>query len=355
MNRRVAILTALICLGIVIACVMAGSTYYARVTVPMGMTQEISQTLSAATISALNASGTESAIQTLSAIPTSTPLPSPTLTPTLIPQVTTCDAEVVGTSRALYPVPGQGHALFNKIIEAGTIVKVVGRLSDAGWYKTEANNESGWMKSNSLKLLNSCRPTVFDLHYLANWLSPDEMLIIDDTFSSNTNVWIDAASQKNILVNTTPQGEAILLIQSDNERIITTTNPRVLNISAFKLFTSLTADKVNNESYFGFRFRDSGTDYYQLFFSPKSCKVDIYATNELVFSNNINPQICIDRYYDIYLSLSSDYKLEIQINGFDPISVSLQDPSGRYASGKINFVTNDIDTGIDYIVITTPK
>lgn len=218
MNRRVAILTALICLGIVIACVMAGSTYYARVTVPMGMTQEISQTLSAATISALNASGTESAIQTLSAIPTSTPLPSPTLTPTLIPQATTCDAEVVGTSRALYPVPGQGHALFNKIIEAGTIVKVVGRLSDAGWYKTEANNESGWMKSNSLKLLNSCRPTVFDLHYLANWLSPDEMLIIDDTFSSNTNVWIDAASQKNILVNTTPQGEAILLIQSDNER-----------------------------------------------------------------------------------------------------------------------------------------
>lgn len=355
MNRRVAILTALICIGIVIACVMAGSTYYARITVPMGITQEISQTLGAATVNALNASGTESAIQTLAAIPTITPLPSPTLTPTLIPPITTCDAEVVGTSRALYPVPGQGHALFNKIIETGTIVKVVGRLSDAGWYKTEASGASGWMKSNSLKLLNSCRPTVLDLHYLANWLNPDETLVLDDTFSSNTNVWIDAASQKTILVNTTPQGDAILSIQSNNEKIITTTNPRVSNVSAFKLYTSLTADKVNNDSRFGFRFRDSGTDYYQLSFSPKSCKIDIYATSELIFSNNINPQICIDRYYDIFLSLSPDYKLEIQINGFDPISVNLQDPSGRYASGKINIVTNNIDIGIDHIVITAPK
>lgn len=355
MNRRVGILTALICLGIIIACVIAGSTYYARVTVPMEMTQQINQTFSAGTASALHASSTQSAIQTFSAIPTNTPFPSPTMPPTLVPQATVCDAEVVGTSRSVYPVPGQGHTLFNKTVEAGVIVKVVGRLNDAGWYKVEANNESGWMKSNSLQLLNSCRPIVLDLHYLANWLNLDEVLIIDDTFSSNTNIWIDIASQKNILINTTPQGESILLIQSDNERVITTTNPRVSNLSAFKLYTSLTTDKVNDSSYFGFRFSDTGSDYYQMSFSPKGCKIDVYTTNTLVFSNNINPKTCIDRYYDIYLSFSSDYKLEIQINGFDPISVNLQDPSGKYNSGKIDIVTSNIDVEIDYIVITVPK
>lgn len=356
MNRRVAILTALICLGIVVACVIAGSTYYARVTVPIGITQEIAQTQNAATLTSLSASSTESVIQTLTAVPTITPLPSPTLVPTSAPQIVICDAEVQGTSRAAYPVPGQGHTSFNKIIEAGTIVKVVGRLADNGWYKVDISGEPLWMKSSSLRLLNSCRPTIFDLHYLMNWLNSEEILILDDTFSANANIWIDGTSQENILVNTTSQGESILNIQSSNsERVVTTTNPRVSNISAFKLYTSLTTDKVNDQSYFGFRFRDTGSEYIQLTLLPSSCKINVYTTKNLVYSNNINPKACVDRYYDIYLSLSKDYKLEIQINGFDPISINLQDPDGKYSNGKINLVANKIDISLDYIVITAEK
>lgn len=355
MNRRVAILTLLICLGIVIACVIAGSTYYTRVTVPIGITQEISQTQSAATSTSLSVFATESAIQTLTALPTITPLPSPTLVPTSAPQVANCDAEVQGTSRAAYPVPGQGHTSFNQIIEAGTIVNVVGRLGDNGWYKVEIDGKSGWMKSNSLRLLNSCRPTIFDLHYLAGWLNSDETLILDDTFSSNANIWLDNISQENLLINTTSQGESILNVQSDSERIITTSNPLTSNISAFKLYTSVTADKVNDQSYFGFRFRDTGSEYIQLTFLPASCKINIYSTKKLVYSNNLDPKTCVDRYYDIYLYMSSEYKLEIQINGFDPISINLQDPDGKYTNGNIGLVANKVDLAFNYIVITSPK
>ncbi len=354
-NRRVMILTALICLGIVIACAIAGSTYYSRVTVPIGLTQELGQTQVAATETSLSLLAADSASQTQQAMPTFTPLPSPTLVPTSAPQSTICDAEVAGTTRNIYPIPGQGNISSSKLIIAGSVVKVLGRLEDNGWYKIEYNNDIGWMKSDSLQILNICKPTIFDLHYLANWLDQNESLILDDTFSANANIWINAATSENILVSTTQKGESVLNIKSSDETIITTTNPRVFDVSSFKLYTSFATDQVSEQSYFGIRFRDSGSEYFQVSFLPSSCKIDIFATNKLIYSNKLNPKTCIDRYYDLYLSLSDDYKLEIQINGFDPITVNLQDPDGRYSSGKIDLAANKIELNLDYIVITAPK
>ncbi len=361
MNRRVLILTTLICLGIIIACVIAGSTYYARITIPVGLTQELIQTQGAATTTSLNLLATDSAIKTLSAMPTPTPLPTLTLVPTftvvptLPPQQEVCDAIVQGTSRAVYPFPGLGHSLFINLLEVGTKLKVLGRIGDNDWYKVEVNSEQGWMKSDSLRVLNSCKPTLFDLHYLANWLNQDENLILEDTFSANANIWVDTESQESILVSTTSAGESALNIQAINERVITTTNPRVSDVPEFKLYTSFTVEKASGQSSFGIRFRDSGTEYYQISLSPSTCKVDVYTTSKLVYSNNMNLKTCIDRYYDIYMVMSSDYKLAIQINGFDPISINLQDTDGRYGHGKIDLVANNIDVKLDYIVVTSPK
>lgn len=361
MNRRVLILTALICLGIVIACVIAGSTYYTRITVPIRLTQDLIQTQGAATTTSFSLLATDSAINTQAALPTPTalptltPIPSPTLVPTSAPQQEICDAVVQGTPRAVYPFPGLGHSLFIKLLEVGTKIKVLGRIGDNDWYKVEINNEQGWMKSDALRVLNSCKPTLFDLHYLANWLNQDETLLLEDTFSANANIWIDTESQESILVNTTPGGESALNIQASNERVITTTNPRVSDVYAFKLYTSFTVEKAKDQSSFGIRFRDSGSEYYQISLLPTSCKVDVYATSKLVYSNNMNLKTCIDRYYDIYMVMSSDYKLSIQINGFDPISINLQDPDGRFGHGKIDLVANNIDVKLDYIVVTAPK
>jgi hypothetical protein len=327
----------------------------------VGLTQDLIQTQDVITATSLSLLATDSVVRTQLAIPTvtssptSTLPPTSTLAPTIPPQQTVCDAEVQGTSRAMYPVPGQGHKSFYRLVEPGTNIKILGRLGDNGWYKVEIDNEQGWMKSDNLQLLNSCRPTIYDLHYLANWLGPDEELVLEDTFSANANAWFDTTTQKNILANTTQQGESILNLYSNNEIVVTTTNPRVSEISAFKLYASFSVDKVNDQSYFGIRFRDTGNEFFQLFFSPATCKIDVSATNNLIFSNNMNLKTCIDRYYDMYISLTSDYKLEIQINGFEPISINLQDPDGRYSKGKIDLVANKINVSLDYIVITGPK
>lgn len=324
------------------------------------MTQDLVETKNAATSTSISLLSTESAMQTQVAVPTNTPLPTsteqPTLTPvpTNPPPQTICNAQVAGTSRAMYPVPGQGRTYFNKLVEAGTNVKILGRIGDNNWYKVDVNGEQGWMKSDTLKLSNACRPTVYDLHYLSNWLSPDENLILDDTFSSNANVWIDTATQGIVLADTIGN-ESVLSIQADKERIVTTTNPRASDISAFKLYTSFSIEYAIDESYFGIRFRDSGSDYFQIKFTPSTCKLEIYATNALVYPPNLDSKTCIGRYYDVELALTPDYKLSVQINGFEPITVNLQDPDGRYGHGKIDFVVNKLNVYLNYVVITSPK
>ncbi len=360
MNKRVLILTVLICLAIVVACIIAGSSYYAKITVPIGSTREVIETQTAAAATSFSLSATNSVFQTQTAIPTNTPLPTPTMIPTSTatvtppPEQTLCDAVVQGDSRALYPVPGQGHKSFDRILAVGEKVKILGRLSDNGWYKVEVSGEQGWIKSASLQVTDSCKPTIFDLHYLAGWLDPNEDLVLEDTFATNANIWVDANSQKNILPNTLQQGESVLNISSDGSIIVEPMNFQTNNVAAFKLYTSFTVDNVSEQSYFGFRFRESEGNYYELLFSPLTCQVNVTDANNLIFTKQLDLKTCIDRYYDLYISLTSD-DLEVQINGFDPILVHLQNPNGELSQGKISLVLNKMTTSLDYIVITKPK
>lgn len=349
MNRRVMGLTALVCLGIITACSLAASLYYRGVTVPALSTQEALRANINATQTAYSISAT------LTAIPTNTPQPSPTVTTTASSQGVTCYATIQGNSGAIYPVPGQGHFDTYTPVEVNTEVKIIGRLIDGGWYKAEVNGKQGWAKSDSLRFETSCQPTVYDLHVLANWQGSDEKLILEDTFGAKANVWINPLTKTIFAPRTNAQGEAQLEINADQETLVTTTNPRLANVTAFRLYTSLAVDNKSEQSYVGVRFRDNEPNYYQVLLSPSACNVSVSATNNLIYSNELDRRICAGRYYDVLLTLSNDYKLVLNVNGYDVILIDLPDQGGQYSKGSIKLVVNDSDVKFDYIVILAPN
>ncbi len=356
MNRRIMLLTGLICLAIIVACGLAASLYYTGVTIPAISTKELLLSQNNSTQTAIISQATDSVVQTMAAIPTGTPSPTPTTTLTIPPQQVLCDATMPGNSRAIYPVPSQGHTYFNKLVEANSNVKILGRLADGGWYKVEANGQQGWIKSDALKIKDNCRPTIYDLHYLADWLGTDEQLILDDTFATNANIWINDLTNDNFLAKTNQQGEAFLDVRTEKgEVLVTTSNPRLNSLSAFSLYTSFSVNSISDQSYIGIRFRNNNNNYYQIILYPAGCNISVYATGNLVFSNEINPRICIDRYYDMSLMLSTDYMLMLQLNGFDPIPINLQDPDGRYSHGNIGLIANEAEVQFDYLVVVSPK
>lgn len=353
MNKRVLALTILICLGIFIACALAGVTYYSRITNPAMLTQKASETESASAATATNIAYSQWLTATELARPTITPSPTSTITPTTAPQAIICDAQVITGSTDMYPVPGQGHRLSSVNLPKGESFKVLGRLEDDEWLKIERKNgQQGWVKSATLEMVaSSCRATIYHLHYLANWLGPNESLILDDTFSVNANQWVDAQSREDILIKST-----VLNIDSETEKIVTTTNPRILNLPDFRLFTSFTTAKVSQDlSYIGIRFRDTGTEYLEFRFFPSNCKVELYSTKNLSYTNTVDVRACIDRYFDLTVSMSADYKLTLEVNGFDPLAINVPDPNNLYSQGTFGIAINNINVTFDYLVITAPK
>jgi hypothetical protein len=349
MNQRVIWLTSLIGLGIIIACSIAAFLYYGGVTAPTLSTQEALQ-------SSISATQTADSISTMrAAIPTHTPSQTPTMTVTVPPQEVTCDATIQGISRAVYPVPGQGHFDSYTAVEDNANVKIIGRLADRGWYKVEVNGTQGWVKSDSLRMEGSCEPTVYDLHHLANWLGSEERLVLEDTFAANQNAWIDATTRDIFSIRSNAQDGAQLEVNTHQETLVTTINPRLASLTAFRLYTSFTVDDKSDQSYVGVRFRDSEVNYYQVILTPETCNVSVYATNNLFYSDQLDPRICQALYYDMILTLSNDYKLGLQVNGYDVILIDLQDPDRQYGQGSIKLVVNQLDVKFDYIVILAPN
>jgi len=352
MNKRVLTLTILICLGIVIACALAGVTYYSRITNPAILTQEASEIEAANVATSTSQAYSQLLTATELARPTITPSPTSTVTPTSAPQATICEAQVSVESTNMYSVPGQGNRSSSVNLPIGETLKILGRLEDDEWLKVERQNgQQGWVKSSALKILALCRPTIFNLHYLASWLSSSENLILDDTFSVNANQWVDAQTKEDILIKNT-----VLKIDATTEKIVTTTTPRILNLPVFRLYTSFTTDKVIKDlSYVGFRFRDTGAEYLEIRFFSSNCKVELYSSGNLSYTNSVDARACVDRYYDLALSMSADYKLILDINGFDPLVINIQDPNNQYTQGTLGLVVNKINATFDYIVITAPK
>lgn len=294
--------------------------------------------------------------RTLTAMPTITP--SPTLTPippTMAPYIF-CDSLVQGTNRYLYPLPSFGYnRALTTSIKPKMEVKVIGKLPNLGWVKVRFGDVEGWMRNEYLEYVEpNCTPNSYPLSFLLGITSEGEVVVVDDTFVSNANSWTDSLG--NTLSATILSGDAKLKVKTSGSELITTyaLQPNS-NLNAFHLNTSITINSSSNSSSFGFRFRDSGTNFYQAIITPSTCSLSVYQTDELLYQANLNPKACADRYYGVELSLDANYILDLKINGFEPITVALQDPNGLFVLGGIQLVANAIDLDWNYIVVTLPR
>jgi hypothetical protein len=292
------------------------------------------------------------AAQTLAAMPTITP--SPTVTPTIAPYVS-CDAVVQGTNRYLYPVPSFGYnRALTELIPPNTVIQVIGKLPNFGWVKVHFHGSEGWMRSAYIAYVeSSCNPNTYPLSFLLGNMPVGNRVIVDDTFANNANSWTDSSGVT--LSATIQSGDAYLEVNASGLEHVTTDALKLNNNwTAFDLNTSISYRFADKNSYFGFRFRDTGLNYYQVTIAPYSCSVSVYRTEDLLYQATLNPIVCSDKYYSIELSLDSSYSLALRINGYDPITLTLQDPNGLYVNGGIQFVANAVDLNWNYIVITVP-
>lgn len=299
--------------------------------------------------------------QTLTAAPTFTPLPSvtpsPTLasTPTLIPTQMLCDAKVSGVERALYFAPGVGYRY--KVIGVGTPVKVLGRFADRGWLKVSANNEDGWMRSDSIKFdNNNCNnATVYSISYLLGLDRPDTTILLNDTFASGENTWYDSTST-NLVPVADVTGEQQLVINTKSREVISTDNSNIVDNQAFRLITSVSLTNIIDDGFVGIRFRDDGTNYYEIqLFPGEICNVNVIASGQKINNFTMDRKACVTNSMYIELSFSSSYLLDLRVNGYDVMSsYKFNDLNSQYTDGTIRFVVNKSKAAFDFVTIVTP-
>lgn len=292
---------------------------------------------------------------TITPTPTQTPTPTPTPTPTLPPAITECPATVTGEDRRLYPVPGGGQLQEAVELDRGAEIAVIGRLPDRGWVQVlSAEGLAGWMRGDSVSSAGGCQANIYSLAYLLG-LDQGRQVVIDDTFISNENAWVNSAGEPLSPV-LSEAGDAQLALTTNTLDVLHPASPRVQDLPVFTLVTSFARSNFFSDSYVGLRFRAGSLTAYELRIS-RNCQVAIFATGEQIFSRPVDPgaNTCQDEQPDfLRLSFSDDNRLAVQLNDADPFDVLLEDPEGFYAGGGIEFVVNRARATFSFVVVTVP-
>lgn len=369
-------ITGLTVLGIVVSCVLAISMYLPSYTNKKAaidaqktqdnssrQTQEAIKTNTAVAVMAAKSTSqaeTQTAMPTITLTPTLTLTPVPTYSPTVPPTATfaqdftVCKATISGTDRYMYIVPGGGKKLNSQLIPARESVDILARLEDRGWYKAKYKDVEGWLRSDFIVLANNCSPLVFDLSYLLGKLSSGDQLVLDDTFATNFNNWIDQTG-KPVFPTQTNYGEMQLSLNANQIQIVSINDPKLSDLTAFNLVTSFSRRGTFPDSDFiGVRFRNSGNNYYSVRISS-NCLLRVYETDKLIFEKNLELSVCNVSNYYLDISVDDNYILSLKLNDADQVSVKLQDPNGIYSSGGLALEAQGSQVSFDYLVVTTPK
>ncbi len=377
-NSRVTLTVAASLAVLIGICAVLGSLYAPSYTARRSARlTDNANTQIAATVAATEAVGatqvahrpTETAIagatQTEVARPTITPTPTRTPTPTFTPTATPpaavveCPATVAGTDRFMYPVPGGGRVADAILLDRDSTVTVIGRLKDQGWVHVEiTGGAQGWMRSDVLSpQLSGCQANVYDLSYLLGLADPasGNEVVVDDTFVSNENGWVNAAGEglSPVLSNS---GDAELVLSTNTLELLQPSRARVKDVPAFQVATSFNRENFFSDSFIGVRFRDNGLTYYEVRIL-RNCQVAVYAVNQRIFTRPIDAGAnnCTDQQDDwLMVSFTADYRLTIEINDAEPVEVRLEDPAGLYTGGGIELVVGRARATFSFVVITQP-
>jgi hypothetical protein len=301
------------------------------------------------------ATQTEAARPTITPTPTNTPTNTPTPTATLPPSVVACPATVSGLDRRLFVVPGGGQLRDAVEVERGAAVSIIARLEDRGWLQVETTDGFvGWIRSDNLSIGAGCQANIYDLSYLLG-LAEGHTVIADDTLISNENAWTNGAGNPLSPV-LSAYGEAQVVLTSNGVDTLLPGSPRLKDVPAFELVTSFSRVNFVTGSYVGVRFRATPITYYEVRVQ-RNCQIGIYAVNQLVFTRPLDPgaNTCTDEQDDwLHLTFTADNVLTVQLNDADAFEVTLEDPSGLYAGGGLQFVVARARVSFNYVVVTVP-
>jgi hypothetical protein len=374
-NSRVTLTVAAFLAVLVSLCALAGSLYAPSYTARRSARlTDNANTQIAATVAATEAIGatqiahrptetavagatqTEAARPTITPTPTNTPTSTPTPTATPPADVVECPASVSGTDRFMYPVPGGGRVTDAILLERDSQVSVIGRLKDQGWVHVQiAGGADGWMRSDVLAPnVPGCEANVYDLSYLLGMA--DQEVVVDDTFVSNENGWVNAAGDALSPVLAF-NGDAQLVLSTNTVEQLRPSSARVKEVPAFDVVTSFTRENFFSDSYIGVRFRDNGLTYYEVRIL-RNCQIAVYAVNQPVFTRPIDAGAnnCTDQQDDwLMVSFTADYRLTIQINDAEPVEIRLEDPAGLYTGGGLELVVGRARATFSFIVVTAPN
>ena len=355
-NSRVTMTVVASLIGLALLCALLGAAYTpyytdrrsarlteieaARVSATRAGTQAAVETqlAHAPTETAVaGATQTEAARPTETGTPTSTPTETPTRTATPPAAIVGCAANVVGTERVLYPVPGGGRVRDAVTLPRDSQVTVIGRLEDGGWLQVQTDDGAvGWMRSDMLNLNPpNCQTNIYDLSYLLG-VANGQKVVADDTLISNENGWINNAGEP-LLPVVSAYGDAQLVVNTNTEDKLRSSNPVLQDVPVFELATSFGRVNFSTGSYVGVRFRDSGLTYYEVRIL-RNCQVEVYAVSELAFTRPLDPgeNTCVDDQEDwLAVAFSEDNILRVQFNDADSVEIHLDDPAGLYSGGGL--------------------
>ena len=358
MNQKL-VIYALVCIFLIMA-VCAGAFFiynpywtrkYAEINQFRTQTAEVEET------AIVNASATaqkqkEDAAfyleQTLTAQPTFTFTPTTPPTSTPIPAQNVCLGRTDGVIRNMTRFPAINYKSPIQI-PANSTVKVVGRFEDRGWIKIMYEGNEGWIKRDLVEIEPNCDETTYSPSYLLGISKEGVKVLLDDSFYSNATNWMRRNGEQ--ILTETKNGEGVLFFSSEGKEEISATSPKLVEINEFSLVTHVMRQVSSSDTYIGFRFRDNGVNYYEIQISP-SCQVNVFDSGNLIASPSIEKDACINTIsFFIEMNLSSDNKLEIRVNGYDPVLINLPDPMGIMNGGTIRLVANNTKATYEYLVI----
>jgi hypothetical protein len=239
-------------------------------------------------------------------------------------------------------------------LERGAQVSVIGRLADRGWVQVlSPDGAAGWMRGESVSTVG-CQANIYSLAYLLS-LDQGAQVLIDDTFISNENAWVNQAGEPlSPVLN--EAGDAQLALTTNTLDVLQQASPRVQDLPVFSLVTSFARSNFFGDSYVGVRFRAGSLTAYELRVL-RDCRIAIFATGEQVFSRPTDPgeNTCTDEREDwLQLSFNDQNRLAVQLNDADPFDVVLEDPGGLYTGGGIELIVNRARVTFSYVVVTAP-
>jgi hypothetical protein len=285
----------------------------------------------------------------LTATPKTTPIPFSTYTP--FPLQILCSARVTRDT-FLYPVPSIGYKSQENVM-SGSSITVIAGVYGKDWYEVRLDGIQGWLRGYLFEFSEpNCRPATYPLSYLLGIDYSSVTVLLDESFGLNQYTWIE---NNGLSLQPTYEGaSAKLIVQSYHNLQKITSNDFLKSVSSFNLVTSIEIRQFELGSFFGVRFSDNGSNYYEVQFYPSMCSVDIISEKQKLEEFVMNRDICSDGFYYLEMSIVSGNQVNLSVNGNDVISLVLEG-NNNFSDGKISFVVNNANIAFDYILIMTPK